>query len=124
MVQFLDCEWPTSGQDYIKDGLDFGKLFSDKKSLAEPQVEAVESARDVTDLAKHDEVLHHAVQHALQVEEAATAFDVELVEHLCCLLGQVLPQGLLLVQPVEDVLLHILDDIGLAQIIKADFAES
>ncbi|KAF3838793.1 hypothetical protein F7725_010561 [Dissostichus mawsoni] len=75
-----------------------------------PQVEAIEGAGDVTDLAKHDEVLHHAVQHALQVEEAATAFDVELVEHLGCLLGQVLPQGLLLVQPMEDVLLHILDD--------------
>lgn len=124
MVQFLDHEWPTSGEDYIKDGLDFGKLFSDKKSLAEPQVEAIESARDVADLAKHDKVLHHAIQHTLQVEEAATAFDMELIEHLGCLLGEVLPQGLLLVQPVEDVLLHILDDVGLAQIIKADFAES
>lgn len=124
MVQFLDHEWPTSGEDYIKDGLDFGKLFSDKKSLAEPQVEAIESARDVADLTKHDKVLHHAIQHTLQVEEAATAFDMELIEHLSRLLGEVLPQGLLLVQPVEDVLLHILDDVGLAQIIKADFAES
>lgn len=124
MVQFLDSEWPASGQDYIEDGLDFGKLFSDEKSLAEPQVQAVESARDVTDFTKHDKVFHHAIQHALKVEETATAFDVELIEHLGCFLGQVLPQGLLLVQPVENVLLHILDDVGLAQIIQADFAES
>lgn len=124
MVQFFDCEWPTSGKDYIEDGLDFGKLFSNKKSLAEPQVEPIERAGDVTDLTKHNKVLHHTIQHTLQVEEAATAFDVELIEHLCCFLGEVLSQGLLLVQSVEDVLLHILDDIGLAQIIEADFAES
>lgn len=114
MVQFFDCEWPASCQDYVQDGLDFGKLFSDKESLAEPQVEAIESARDVSDLTKHDEVLHDAVQHSLQVEEAAAALDVELIEHLSRLLGQVLPQSLLLVQPVEDVLLHILNDVGLA----------
>ena len=114
MVQFFDCEGPASRQDDIEDGLDFGKLFSDKESLTEPQVEAVERPRDVTYLTQHDETLHYAVQHSLQVEEAAAALDVKLVEHLGRLLGEVLPQGLLLVQSVEDVLLHILDDVGLA----------
>ena len=124
IVKLLDSKRPAGGEDHVEDGLDFGKLLPDKQPLAEPQVEAIEGAGDVTDLSQHDEVLHHPVQHSFQVQEAAAAFDVQLVEHLGCLLGEVLAKGLLLVEPVEDVLLHVLDDVGLAKVVQANFTES
>lgn len=77
--------------------LDTWELPSLKEPLAKPKIQAIESSRDVADLAKGDPSLSNSVQEALQVKETAVALDMQLVEGLGGIAAQLLSQGLLMV---------------------------
>ena len=117
-------EWPPRRQHHVEQRPRRRELAPPEQPLAQPQIEAVERAGDVTDLAQPDEVLRHPVQHALQVQEAAVALDVQLVEHVGGVATQVPPQRWLAVQPAQDVLLDVAHHCRLAQVVQRQLAEA
>ena len=96
--------------------------------IVQPVVEPMERytalAWDVSDLLQSDVALRHPVQHLLDVEEAAGGLDVEEREQLRGVLGDLPRDALVGLQPEQDELLNVLDDLRLPQVIDADPPEA
>lgn len=101
-----------------------GKAWRREEALVLPEVEAMEGAGDVPHLAQHRGAGSHVIRHPLQVEEAAVALDVQLVQHLSCPTCRVLAQSGLAVQLEQDVLLHVPHRSHLPHVIQAQEAEA
>ena len=89
----------------------------------EPEIETIQSSRNVSDLLQRDVVLRHSVQHLLDVEEAARALHVEQRQEFSGVLGDLSRDVLIILESEEDELLNILNNLGLPQIIYTDASE-
>lgn len=101
-----------------------GEKSPGKQPLAEPQVKAVEGSGDVPDLPQAHQRSCHTVQDPFEEKEAAAAFDVQQIQHVRRVRGELTAQCGVFVQATKDVLLYITDSRWLPQIIQAELTKT